>query len=171
MFPSDWKFTLTRVDEEKLKKRFAEQLLRKPHDAYKIAVDIAEGDYAKAHMWSQRWPHDEEVLNHQKCLIEKHGEDYFLPTKSDYVHKLWKEIDSKYESGANKMEHRDMINALRLAAEMSQHVGDNVPKAPINNEIRIIFVKSDKEQTVTTIENEPADSPIPANLPNIKFIK
>lgn len=115
-------------NEPELKARFAEALLRRPHDAFGAACAILGNDTMRALRVSQAWPLDLEVLAVQADLLEKFGPDEFLPTKQEVARRI-------YNVGETAADAKDKLAAYKLYAEVRGFIqkADNVNNVVVNN--------------------------------------
>jgi hypothetical protein len=99
--------------EIELKERYAEALLRDPEPfraAGKLGVDVAQQMYI-----AQNWPTDEFVIDEQSRLIELHGPEHYLPSKSDLARAIWSHAETCRDPDAK-------TKALKLYGEVMGHV-------------------------------------------------
>lgn len=71
------------------KKDFAYALLRNPNDCFKAAQAVFPTNRVMALKASNQWPNDPVVITHKKELLEQLGEESFLPTKADFLTRVW----------------------------------------------------------------------------------
>lgn len=109
-------------EELALKHKFAEALLREPHEPYRAGVLVFGNDTRRALEASQQWVFDLAVLEYQTELLEKLGPDAFLPAKAETARRIW-------SVGETATDAKDKLQAYKLYAELRGFV----PKGDGNN--------------------------------------
>lgn len=71
------------------KREYAFALLKSPDDNLKAASEVFPQDPGVALKISNIWTNDNQVIFFQKEILEQYGEDEFLPTKNDFLKKVW----------------------------------------------------------------------------------
>ena len=98
------------MTEHELKIAFAEESLRNPHDSFKAALKVTQGNSLQSLWITQNWVYDPVVLQEKKRLLEENGEEHYLPSMPSMVHDiLHRAVDSKND---------DYVKLLTLAANM-----------------------------------------------------
>lgn len=75
------------------KTRFAYAFLKNPSDPLKAGLEVFPIDKAAALRVSNLWPNDPEVILIQRELVAQNGEDEFLPSKNNFLDKIWDRLD------------------------------------------------------------------------------
>ena len=94
-----------------LKDAFAAALLRSPDDPFGAALTIFGTDTRRALVASQEWVHDLYVLQKQAELLEKFGEDEFLPSKATLARNV-------FTLATTTKDAKDRIAAYKLYADI-----------------------------------------------------
>jgi hypothetical protein len=102
---------VTGPDELALKHKFAEALLRDPHEPYRAAVLVFGSDSRRALAASQNWVFDLDVLARQADLLETFGADKFLPEKAEVARRI-------YQVGETATDNKDKLAAYKLYSEL-----------------------------------------------------
>ncbi len=113
------------IDNSQEKQAFAEALLRCPGNPYQAAMSICNSSQ-RAVQIAEEWLHDPEVAEYKKELIEKYGEEYFLPTKAEMIHKI-------YARGIAAARDDDFFKGMKLIAEMRGMI--EKPGVTVNNNV------------------------------------
>lgn len=127
----------TREDEQDLKERFAEALLRSPTDPFRAALAIFGNDTVSALKASNSWPSDLVVLQRQADLLEEYGPDEYLPTKAHVARRI-------YEVGDAATDPKDRLAAFKLYADIRGFMpkAENVNNTNITlNQNRVMVVR------------------------------
>lgn len=111
------------TNEQKLKRAFAEAWLRNPNNMYAGAMELTRNDPFMATRLCDQFLFDEEVKAYKRELIDEHGEEHFLPTKTDMLHQIMDRAIGATEEGFVKM--------MKLAADMRGFI--EKPGVTINN--------------------------------------
>lgn len=83
---------LKRMSDDKLltyKREFAYQLLKNPADNFKAALNVFPTERQIALKVHNLWPSDPDVINFTREWIEQLTEEHFLPTRVDFLNKVW----------------------------------------------------------------------------------
>lgn len=113
-----------REDEQELKAKFAEALLRTPTDPFRAAMALFGNDTVRALEVANSWPVDLAVLQRQADLLEQFGPDEYLPTKATVARRI-------YEVGETAADVKDKLAAYKLYADIRGFM----PKGETNNNI------------------------------------
>lgn len=124
-----------------LKVMFADAWLRNPNNAFEAALSIVKGDPSKALRISSSWIYDDEVLQLKLELVEKFGEEYFLPSKSEMLQDI-------YSRAKKTPLDEDYVKLMKLAADMRGMLSDkstvNISTNITQNKVMVVptFVDS-----------------------------
>lgn len=117
------------MEEAERRKRFAYQLLRDPENVYKAGfAAYPEGDgiaHALAMEAATLWPDDSEMIQLQAELIEKYGENHFLPSKSQLAREVFKTVQ-------NGKTAADKTAAAKVYAEIMGFIEKPAPAVQVN---------------------------------------
>lgn len=119
-----------RDTEKAEKKRFAAALLHRPFNAFEVAQSILGETNPKAWDAAQTWPNDQVVIDEQQRLIEENGEDFYLMNRSGVLRHCSRIADNP------KSDAKDVVNALKLAAEILGCLQKPGVSVEVNNAIQ-----------------------------------
>lgn len=109
--------------ELELKREFAERLLHRPQEPWRVALEMFRHDPGKGVTAGEVWPRDPIVLNHCAELLQARGPKAFVASKEDAA-RLAYSIAENAEEGSNTR-----LAATRLFAEIMGYIqrgGTNV---------------------------------------------
>lgn len=110
--------------EQQLKMAFAEAWLRNPRNAYAAALTLTGKDTFAAMQIADKWVLDAEVKHFKEQLIDEHGEEHFLPSKSEMIR------DVLYRAESSPVDD-SYVKLMKLAADMRGFI--EKPGLTINN--------------------------------------
>ena len=84
-------------DEESLKWKYAEELLRNPTDPFKAAMNITFGDTVAALALMDNCLHSTEIAQMKAHLVQEMGEDEFLPTEAQMLREILNRADRAHD--------------------------------------------------------------------------
>lgn len=134
-------FEAQQDDELELKIKFADAWLRNPNNAFEAALTVTKGEPSKALCMSSDWIYDNEVLQLKAELVEKYGEEYFLPSKAAMLQDI-------YTRARKTPQNDDYVKLMKLAADMRGMLSDksnvNINTTITQNKVMIVptFVDS-----------------------------
>jgi hypothetical protein len=123
------------------KERFAHALLRWPHDAFKAALTVFPTDMQMLLFAVNNWQHDAYVLEHKAALLDEHGPDHFLPTRSEMMHDV-------YHLTTTIRDPKAKIDAFRLYADVAGFVKKDAASVNVNLSQNVLMVKEVDEVQV-----------------------
>jgi len=114
-------FTLQRASDtgtlNQLKTAYAELQLRNPSQAHMNARSLFGDDIGSVLYATTAWPTDPFVLAEVERLVDVHGEDFFMPTRREFCHRLWQDIGTA--QGSTKIAlYKTYAEARGWTAEM-----------------------------------------------------
>lgn len=136
------------TDEQLLKLKFADAWLRNPNNAYAAALRVTKNDPFLATQICSDWLFDDEVEAFKKALIEEHGEEHFLPTKSELLHDIYDRARSCFVDDS-------YAKLMKLAAEMRGMI--EKPGLTINNNTtnnRVMLIPMGKLNDNGTVDSD-----------------
>jgi hypothetical protein len=109
-----------------VEERYAEALLR-TGDAFAAARSLGYGP-GEAHAIAETWPNKFDVICAKAALVEKYGEEYFLPNKAEICRKALR-IEQEAPDASDK------LNALTFYAKLR---GMIVDQSKSDNTIEVV---------------------------------
>lgn len=85
--------SLDEISLNNLKREFAYALLRNPSSCLAAAQEVFPFDASTALKVSDIWPHDPTVVRYKYEIKQQEGEELFLPSKTDFLTKIWDRIN------------------------------------------------------------------------------
>lgn len=128
-------------DELEVKIKFADAWLRNPNNAFEAALTVTRGEPSKALLMSSAWIYDDEVLQLKGELVEKFGEEHFLPSKTAMLQDI-------LTRARKTPQDDDYVKLMKLAADMRGMLSDksnvNINTTITQNKVMIVptFVDS-----------------------------
>ena len=113
------------LEDEDLKRKYAELLLKTPEDPFKAACVLFPTNTNKAVWVSDNWSLDEDVLAFQNELLTERDEESFLPSKSEFARKIWQKMNNTH------VDVDDYTKLGRLYADVRGFI--EKPQTTINN--------------------------------------
>lgn len=96
------------------KKRFAEALLRNPaFSPFQAALTLFPADPGAALKASDMWATDPAVIMYKEELLAEKGEKEFLPTKEEFLGKIWSKLDREHIDAADFVKLSDIYAKVR----------------------------------------------------------
>jgi len=125
-----------KIDIKKVKLQLAHNLLKFPDDVDKAIIMTLGGPDIKAMTWiKENWLDSESFNNLKMKLLNKHGEEYFLPSKADVAREIYTE-SSKSMHLDDKIKGYELycklMGMIKKDAKVSVNVGDT------NNKIMLL---------------------------------
>lgn len=124
-------------DDTILKDAFAAALLRQPNEPFRAALTVFGADNIKALECAQQWVSDTYVLSKQAELLEKLGEDSFLPNKAMLSRRVW-------EAAESATDKKEKAALFKLYAEVRGFVdkgGTNINTNVTLNQNRVMIMR------------------------------
>lgn len=116
--------------EQALKKAFAYEWLKRPHNPFLAALECTFNEMSVALEIASKWIYDIEVREYKKLLVQEHGEEHFLPSKTSLLHDIYHR--------ANGCEYNDdYVKMMRLAADMRGHIEKSNNVVVNNNSVTV----------------------------------
>lgn len=122
------------------KRDFALALLRNPNDCFKAALEVFS-DTVSACKATSLWVFDEEVLKYKQEIVEREGEEAFLPSKAQYLNLVWSRME-KEEDASGFAKLADVYAKARnfypkeSAAQIHNH--NNFQPAVVTNKVMTV---------------------------------
>lgn len=85
--------SLDEVSLNVLKREFAYALLKNPSSCLAAAQEVFPFDASTALKVSDIWPNDPMVVRYMYEIRQQEGEEVFLPSKTDFLTKIWDRIN------------------------------------------------------------------------------
>lgn len=123
------------MDELQQKRLFAQKLLE-GDEPFKIATSFYPENVNRALFIASNWPNDVDVLQIIADLKNEKGEESFLPTKTEFLKRLWSDMDSCFEEETRVKyaklyaETRGFIEKPQTNVEINQNRIVNVMRVP-----------------------------------------
>ncbi len=115
------------MTELELKKIFAEKCLFNPNNTFLAALDLCNGNHQQAFELSTAWSYDPQVNEFKQQLLAENGEEHYLPTKSQLVHRVMSRIDNGFAT------NDEFVKLVRLVADIQGLI--EKPGVTVNNNI------------------------------------
>lgn len=116
--------SLSSLDEFSLrekKRQFAYALLKNPSSCFEAASAVFPLDPSTALKISNIWPNDIDVVRYQHEILEQQGQEEFLPTKVDFLKKIWERMEQPYPLTDND----DFVKLANLYAKSRGFIEEN----------------------------------------------
>lgn len=85
--------SLDEMSLNNLKREFAYALLKNPSSCLDAALAVFPFDTSTALKVSDIWPNDPMVVRYQHEILQQEGEEQFLPSKTEFLTKIWDRIN------------------------------------------------------------------------------
>lgn len=122
-------------NELDVKIQFADAWLRNPNNAFEAALTVTKGDPCEALRISSAYIYDDQVLQLKAELIEKFGEEHFLPSKVAMLQDILTRAKKTPQDD-------DYVKLMKLAADMRGMLSDkstvNVSTTINQNKVMIV---------------------------------
>lgn len=116
--------------EQKLKKAFAYEWLKRPHNPFLAAQECTLNEMSVALEIATNWIYDIEVREYKRQLLEEHGEEHFLPSKATLLHGI-------YHRAETCEFNDDYVKLMRLGADMRGHIEKGAGVVVNNNSLTV----------------------------------
>lgn len=116
------------LDEEYME-AFAEQLLRHPKEPMVAAAKVFPGAPWLQTLAVTRWVFSPKIAEISKNLIDKYGEEYFLPTRFEFLSKVWQKMNEAY------IEPRDFCKLAEVYGKARSFFPDEKANANLNIDV------------------------------------
>lgn len=100
------------------KRLFAEALLRAPNQPVVASRAVFPLDPGQAFLASTQWPHDPEVIDQQRQLLDRFGAKHFMPTKEQLAMIVLLSAEETGFNGTKTHEYADRLKAYELYAKV-----------------------------------------------------
>lgn len=133
------------MNDDELKKKFADELLKNPGDPFPIALALFPDNTNRALRVATEWPQDIVVLEYIANVKKEKREEDYLPTKADLCRKIWDKLDKPF------VYSEDFVKLAKLYADIMGYIEKpqtniKVDNTTVNNKVMVVKTcESDNE--------------------------
>ncbi|UCE07577.1 MAG: hypothetical protein JSW07_05965 [bacterium] len=139
------------VNENELKLKFADALLRSPENPWVAAKEVTD-DVSLALQMSQLWVKDPIVVAQKEKLLSENGAKAFLPTKEDFAREVLVEARDAFDPDSKHKFYKLFGDSMGFIEKPSTNVSLNTQN--ITNRVMMVPVSASDEEWQEKLKNQ-----------------